>query len=325
MRLSISKSMEVGNGLIINNDCLIAMEELIDQWIKIDAIITDTPYGTMNWAKLDWWENNKTSWDTAIEIKPLFEKCNKLLRMNWALILFSQEPYTSKLITQAHWNIPFNYRLIWKKDHFANALIAKKAPVSYFEDICVFTKEYDTEFNHPLRNYAINIINYIWKTKKEIFKEMGHQWICHFWRYDTLQFTLYTEKTHNQLIELYWIDKMDWYMNYEELKEIQKRFKKRFNLPEWQKFKSNILEYKKDYQGLHPTQKPVALMEDLIKTYTNEWELVLDFTMGSFTTAVASDNTNRKWIGIEMSEEYCKIWKERILKNRLENKQTKCI
>lgn len=63
---------------------------------------------------------------------------------------------------------------------------------------------------------------------------------------------------------------------------------------------------------LHPTQKPVALMEYLIKTYTNENEIVLDFTIGSGTTAVACEKTNRKWIGIEMLEKYCKIAKERI-------------
>lgn len=141
---------------------------------------------------------------------------------------------------------------------------------------------------------------------------MGHQWICHFWRYDTLQFTLYTEKTHNELIHIYWIDKMDWYMEYSELKEIQKRFQKRFNLPKWQKYKSNILEYRKDYTWLHPTQKPVALMEDLIKTYTNEWELVLDFTAGSWTTAIACINTNRNYICIEKDKWYYDIMCKRV-------------
>ena len=70
-------------------------------------------------------------------------------------------------------------------------------------------------------------------------------------------------------------------------------------------------------KNLHPTQKPVALIEYLIKTYTNEWETVLDFTAWSFTTAVASDNTNRKWICIEQDEWYCKIWAKRINENRL--------
>ena len=63
---------------------------------------------------------------------------------------------------------------------------------------------------------------------------------------------------------------------------------------------------------LHPTQKPVALMEYLIKTYTNEGEMVLDFTAGSFTTGVACVNLNRKFIGIEMNKEYFDIGVNRI-------------
>ena len=65
-------------------------------------------------------------------------------------------------------------------------------------------------------------------------------------------------------------------------------------------------------RGLHPTQKPVALMEYLIKTYTNERETVLDFTMGSGTTGVAAKNLKRKFIGIEMDENYFNIAQERI-------------
>jgi len=64
--------------------------------------------------------------------------------------------------------------------------------------------------------------------------------------------------------------------------------------------------------SLHPTQKPVALMEYLIKTYTNENETVLDFTMGSGTTGVACKNLNRNFIGIELDKEYFKIAKDRI-------------
>ena len=63
---------------------------------------------------------------------------------------------------------------------------------------------------------------------------------------------------------------------------------------------------------LHPTQKPVDLLEYLIKTYTNEGETVLDNCIGSGTTAVACINTNRNYIGFELSEEYCKIAEERI-------------
>ena len=64
--------------------------------------------------------------------------------------------------------------------------------------------------------------------------------------------------------------------------------------------------------GLHPTQKPVALMEYLIRTYTNEGETVLDFTMGSGTTGVACRNTSRNFIGIETDSEYFEVAKKRI-------------
>lgn len=73
--------------------------------------------------------------------------------------------------------------------------------------------------------------------------------------------------------------------------------------------------FKSDGKTVHPTQKPVALMEYLIKTYTNEGETVLDFTMGSGTTGVACSNLNRKFIGIEMDDNYFEIAKSRILSN----------
>jgi len=87
---------------------------------------------------------------------------------------------------------------------------------------------------------------------------------------------------------------------------------------EKQKYPTSILSYPKQMQEcnntkrLHPTQKPVALMEYLIKTYTNEGETVLDFTMGSGTTGVACANLNRNFIGIEKDEKYFEIAKERI-------------
>ena len=80
----------------------------------------------------------------------------------------------------------------------------------------------------------------------------------------------------------------------------------------------SIIQIKADNKkenGLHPTQKPVALMEYLIKTYTNENEIVLDFTMGSGSTMVACQNTNRNGIGIEQDENYFKIAQDRVKEN----------
>jgi len=81
-----------------------------------------------------------------------------------------------------------------------------------------------------------------------------------------------------------------------------------------ERYPHSIITFPKDTQksSLHPTQKPVALMEYLIKTYTNENELVLDFTAGSGTSGVACKNLNRNFIGIELDEKYFNIAKDRI-------------
>ena len=77
-------------------------------------------------------------------------------------------------------------------------------------------------------------------------------------------------------------------------------------------YPSSVYKTPNNERGLHPTQKPVALMEYLIKTYTNESETVLDFTMGSGSTGVACKNLNRRFIGIELDENYFNIAKDRI-------------
>lgn len=79
------------------------------------------------------------------------------------------------------------------------------------------------------------------------------------------------------------------------------------------RYPKTVQQFCRPKQGsVHPTQKPVALMEYLIKTYTNEGELVLDFTCGSGTTCVAAKNLGRHYIGIEQDEKYCKIARKRI-------------
>jgi site-specific DNA-methyltransferase (adenine-specific) len=79
-----------------------------------------------------------------------------------------------------------------------------------------------------------------------------------------------------------------------------------------ERYPINALYFGRDKDKYHPTQKPVALLEYLIKTYTNEGDLVLDFTMGSGSTGVACRNTGRRFIGIEKDEKYFNIERERI-------------
>lgn len=302
---------------LIHGDCLEQHENIESG--SVDLILTDLPYGTVvNIGDSDTIEHGmkgKTKWDEAIEPKKIYEVANRILRKNGKMILFSQEPYTGRLTNEAIANVPFNYRMIWAKDHFANSLIAKKAPVSYFEDILVFSKTHDHEALHPLRAYFKIVIDYIGLGKKEIVSRIGQR-ADHTFRTDSTQFGLCTENTYNELIQVFSIDKMQGFKTYAELKPIDDQFKKdlpsTFNLWEGNKYKSNILKHRKDYDGYHPTQKPILLLEDLIKTFSNEWDLVVDLTMGSGSTGIACINTNRNFIGIEKDDKYFEIAKKRI-------------
>ena len=81
-------------------------------------------------------------------------------------------------------------------------------------------------------------------------------------------------------------------------------------------YPKSVIEFPRDSKTFHPTQKPLSLFEYLVKTYTNEGDIVLDNCMGGFTTAVACDNSNRNWIGFELNDEYCEKGAVRINENR---------
>ena len=300
---------------LYKGDCLIESNKIESG--SVDLILTDLPYGNMNTdggRKL-----GINGWDLAIEPKKVYEIANRILRKNGKMILFSQEPYTTKLITEAIPNIPFSYRATWEKDNFAVALGANKNMVSFTEDILVFSKTHDTEAIHELRPYFKTVMDYIGLNLKQINSKLGHRRAEHTFYIDSTQYGLCTEKTYLELIEVFAIDKMQGFKKFSELKEIDNQFKNKFasifNLWEGKKYKSNILKYKKDYDGYHPTQKPILLLEDLIKTFSNENDLVVDLTMGSGSTMVACQNTNRNGIGIEMNDEYFSIAEKRVGKN----------
>lgn len=303
---------------IYYGDCLIESEKIENG--LVDLILTDLPYGTVmnigNNENINHGMKNKTSWDVVIEPRKIFNIANRILRKNGKMILFSQEPYTRDLINEAIPNLPFNYRMIWEKDHFANSLIAKKAPVSYYEDILVFSKTHDMEGIHPLRPYFNKILDYIGLSKKIIVDGIG-QSADHCFRVNSSQFSLCTENTYQKLIDTYKIDRMDGYRTFADISKQSDGLTSIFNLWENKKYKSNILKYKKDYEGLHPTQKPVLLLEDIIKTFSNEGNLVVDLTIGSGSTAIACINTNRNYIGFELDKKYYDLATERIKNHKI--------
>lgn len=302
---------------LYNGDCLEEMKHI--QSGSVDLILTDPPYGTIANIPLNGYveSNRNTGWDVVIPLEEMFSQANRVLRGGGRMVLFGQEPFTSQLITflgsPSANNVVFNYRMVWLKDHFANGLLAKKAPVSHFEDILVFTKKYDWNNENPVRQYAFEVKKFIGQSLKQVNARLGHQGVDHFFRTDSTQFGICTEKTYDDLIQAFAIDKMDGFIEYASLYRLyQDTMTPVFNLPEDCKVKSNVLQYKKDRGGFHPTQKPVALMEDLVQTFSNPGNTVLDFTMGSGSTGVACIKQGRRFIGIEKDPEFYRLAKQRI-------------
>ena len=235
---------------LYQGDCLEVMDKLIEEGVKVDAIITDPPYGT-----------TACKWDTIIPFDEMWDRINKLIKSNGAIVLFGNEPFTSCLICS---NLKgFKYRWDWNKKIPSGMSYARYRPMQQTEDICIFTKNGEKTIYNPQM------------TKREKPIRSGGT-------------------KHSETAPIKYKDK-DFKRTYEY------------------KNPTTLIEFDKIRRGsVHPTQKPTDLLEYLIKTYSNENELILDFTMGSGSTGVACMNTNRQFIGIEKDKKYFDIAKKRI-------------
>tara|TARA_R110002096_G_scaffold93373_1_gene210678 strand:+ start:220 stop:1164 length:945 start_codon:yes stop_codon:yes gene_type:complete len=297
---------------LYKGDCLIENDKIESG--SVDLILTDLPYGTVNGMGGDMEKYKRLSnsnWDNVIDTNKLFKIADRILRENGKMVLTANQPFTTELISHQTSNLSHNYNMYWDKMHFANCLIANKAPVSYIEDVLIFSKNFDNFKTNPLRSYTKLLrdnCNYSRQKWRHLF---GHYRFQHFMELQQ-QYTLCNESTYVEITNQFNLNSFDWFLEYSELVKMNGRYESVFNLWEGRKYKSNILKYKKDYDGHHPTQKPVLLLEDLIKTFSNENDLVVDFTMGSGSTGVACKNTNRNFIGIELDDKYFEIAQKRI-------------
>jgi len=318
-------------------DCLVESERIESG--SVDLILTDPPFGNMQGqCKTGIYHQGKErhEWDKIIPPDKIMEISDRILRKNGRLILFAQSDFVFILHNAAIPNLPYSYKMTWEKDSIGSFMRSKKAPLYQSEDILVFSKNHDYECTHTLRQYFKKVLDHIGLNLKQINVKLGHrkaehtfyvqpkkaiikekgQKADHCLRYGSTQFSLCTEATYQELIDVFEINKMPEFKLFEELKEIDNQFKNEypstFNLWQGGKYKSNILKYKKDYNGFHPTQKPIALLEDLIKTFSNAGDTICDLTMGSGSTGVAAAHTDRKFIGIEKEQKYFDIAKKRI-------------
>ena len=221
----------------------------------------------------------KCKWDTVIDMKELWSEYKRIIKKpHGVILLFGQQPFTSMLVSSNYeW---YKYNLIWKKNKTTQYLLANYRPMKCTEDICVFSKGGAAAASRKKGNMTYNpqglvAVDIKKRNSKNRIGKMLNQ-VHHLGENNKLiSNSEYTQKFTN--------------------------------------YPSEFIEFDIESDTVHETQKPVPLIEYLIKTYSNEGETVLDNTMGSGTTGVGCMNTNRKFIGIEMDETYYKLSKFRIL------------
>ena len=159
-----------------------------------------------------------------------------------------------------------------------------------------------------LRQYFKDIQNYLGLNKKQIIDMIGQK-ADHCFRHSSSQWDLPTSETYNQLIDVFKINEYEGFKEYEELRQEYEELRYTFNN---QKIHHSVMNYEIAKKQGHVTPKNTDMLEYLIKTSSNENDIVLDCFMGSGSTGVACMNTNRKFIGIELDENYFNIAKQRI-------------
>ncbi len=224
--------------------------------------------------------STRCKWDSVIDIDKLWEEYKRILvKPTGVVLLFAQQPFTTRLISGNYdW---YKYNLIWKKNKTTQFLLANYRPMKCTEDICVFSPGGAAAASRHKGNMTYNPQNLIPVNipKKNSEKRIGK---------------MLNQKHHlgqnNKLIS-------------------NSEYKQSFT-----NYPSEILEFDIESDTIHETQKPVKLIEYLIKTYSNSGETVLDNTMGSGTTGIGCILAERKFLGIELEKKYFDLSKERLQK-----------
>lgn len=316
---------------IKNADCFDEFKNIQDK--TIDLVCVDLPYG-----------QTACEWDSVIDLSQMWKELKRICKEGTVYVFFCTTKFGHTLINSN--KIWFRYDLIWEKSNAVGFLSANKAPLRQHEMIYVFSYSGDdllNERNMELRQYAKKVKKYINKPLKQIDKLLGNMGIHHFYSFKSTQFGLPTEINYNKLIEHFKINEMKDYIKYDEMKKKwdvsnkstynpQKTPGKPYvvkghkiknkdvygqsyiptSINKGDRYPTSIIKFNNPKKSLHRTQKPVSILEWLIKTYSNENDIVLDFTMGSGSTVEACMNTNRKYIGIEKDKDIYLVAKDRL-------------
>lgn len=314
---------------ILLGDCLELMKDIPDG--SIDMVLCDLPYGT-----------TACKWDTIIPFDKLWEQYERIIKDKGVIVLFGSEPFSSLLRTSnLEW---YKYDWIWEKNNAGNFQLVNYQPLKIHETISVF---YNETPNMEFANIMIENMKRLNLKQSDVSKlELSRTGGLTGWVTNKLNGSqLPTEQQWSKICDLFGIEN-----KYNEILSTVKKTTYNLELDDTELILSNkgkagtlghlsseskretyiqdktgypksILRYNRE-NGLHPTQKPILLMEFLIKTYSNEDETVLDNTMGSCSTGIGCINLNRNFIGIENNKEYFNISKKRVEEKRKEKEFT---
>jgi len=254
-------------------------ESVLDPWLMLGDTLErmrEIPDGSVDMVMADLpYGTTACKWDAVIPFAPLWEQYRRVCKKNAAIVLTASQPFTSALVMSNP--SMFRHEWIWEKNFSGGFATAKFQPMKYHESVLVFSGG-KTTYHPQFQEYADSV--------KKRFKEG-----------DSVNVDMQNIKSTNRIHGGFGSSPHS--ISFERGK-YPSSVQKMPGVPNCNGARS------------HPTQKPVALMEYLIRTYTNEGETVLDNTMGSGTTGVACVNTRRRFIGIERDEEYMEIAKARI-------------
>jgi site-specific DNA-methyltransferase (adenine-specific) len=244
--------LRTAHGTMIRQCCLEGMMSLPAH--SVDLICCDLPYGL-----------TECKWDTTIDLDRLWACYTRVLKENGTVLLFGQQPFTSRLVSSNY--EMFKYSLVWQKSKPGGFAQAPYKVLCEHEDILLFTRGKTTKnaknrmTYNPQGTVACNI------AMKGKTGATAHR---------------QGRKTQDDYVQT------------------------TTNYPR------SVLKFNNEGKVKHPTQKPLALIEYLVKTFSNENETVLDNCMGSGTTAVACIKNNRKFVGYETDPTYYDVCVERI-------------
>jgi len=290
--------------ILLNGDCLDEMKDIDDN--SIDLIFCDLPYATKTYSAVS------CKWNTPIDLDKFWIEIMRIKKINTPLFFTTTTKFGVELINSAPKKCPFRYDIVWVKSAPAGFLSAKKMPMRKHEMIYVFYEKlpfYDLsshkhKFIKEEIKYDVESDSETYgNIKRNDFKDRKNSES----RYDPpLPVSVIKEDIiePNKDCELIYGKNANWGKNNYTSKE---RASSVYDPP----LPTTMLEVKST-RGKHSTEKPVALMEWILKYYSKEGDTILDPTMGSGSTGVACKNMKRNFIGIEMDKEIYEVAVNRI-------------